>query len=346
MSKILIAPTLPVVNHYTIEWAHFLPRMLRNAGFDVIDAGEYVTHPCASAAYEHTDGSAFLPFADHMAFNGHIASAVCRYLMQEDISVLLVTDAFNPVVMAAKYVIAMHQLKTEIVVLWHAGTYDPHDFPGKVNAVEREALTLFEKAIQSNTHNLFATDFHRKLAGLPDAPLVGWPMDYLPDLVDEYVDAYDDRETEPEVISTMLALRDAGEKIVLFPHRCSPEKGADFLAANSIDYRIGGHTLVKLDPTDKLTYHKALSLCDVVLSCALQETLGITMYEAALHGVAVVVPNRLSYVEMYPEHVRYDTAEQMHAAVASAQRLTCDELDHLHTFFRSKRLFALLDTLS
>lgn len=103
---------------------------------------------------------------------------------------------------------------------------------------------------------------------------------------------------------------------------------------------------MKLDPTDKLTYHKALSLCDVVLSCALQETLGITMYEAALHGVAVVVPNRLSYVEMYPEHVRYDTAEQMHAAVASAQRLTCDELDHLHTFFRSKRLFALLDTLS
>lgn len=38
MSKILIAPIIPVVNHYTIEWAHFLPRMLRNAGFDVIDA--------------------------------------------------------------------------------------------------------------------------------------------------------------------------------------------------------------------------------------------------------------------------------------------------------------------
>ena len=49
----------------------------------------------------------------------------------------------------------------------------------------------------------------------------------------------------------------------------------------------------------KEQYHNLLGTAKFALSFAEQETLGISMYEAACAGAVPIVPNRLSYIEMY-----------------------------------------------
>ena len=48
-------------------------------------------------------------------------------------------------------------------------------------------------------------------------------------------------------------------------------------------------------------YHQHLSESKIAFSANLQETLGISMYEAALVGTYPMVPDRLSYSEMWSE---------------------------------------------
>ena len=49
----------------------------------------------------------------------------------------------------------------------------------------------------------------------------------------------------------------------------------------------------------KQQYHELLQRARFAVSFADQETLGISMYESACAGACPIVPNRLSYVEMY-----------------------------------------------
>jgi len=66
--------------------------------------------------------------------------------------------------------------------------------------------------------------------------------------------------------------------------------------------------LIFLKQEEKLTkdeYHKLLSEAKIVFSANLQETLGISCYEGALLGAIPMVPNRLSYCEMYMYHFKY-----------------------------------------
>ena len=46
----------------------------------------------------------------------------------------------------------------------------------------------------------------------------------------------------------------------------------------------------------------------MVFSANLQETLGISCYEILMAGGVPLVPNRLSYVEMYDDMFKYPTA--------------------------------------
>ena len=53
-------------------------------------------------------------------------------------------------------------------------------------------------------------------------------------------------------------------------------------------------------------YHNLLGTARFAVSFAEQETLGISMYEAACAGAVPIVPNRLSYVEMYFDGFKTD----------------------------------------
>jgi hypothetical protein len=55
----------------------------------------------------------------------------------------------------------------------------------------------------------------------------------------------------------------------------------------------------------KHEYHKLLGRAKIVFSANLQETLGISCYEGALVDAIPMVPDRLSYSEMYYEGFKY-----------------------------------------
>jgi hypothetical protein len=55
----------------------------------------------------------------------------------------------------------------------------------------------------------------------------------------------------------------------------------------------------------KHEYHTLLGQAKIVFSANLQETLGISCYEGAVVDAIPVVPDRLSYSEMYHEGFKY-----------------------------------------
>ena len=110
--------------------------------------------------------------------------------------------------------------------------------------------------------------------------IVGWPMEYLKNTMALYANV----EKKPKII---------------FPHRLAPEKQLEIfkdLAKEMPEYEwfvAQEHKLTKDE------YHTHMAESKIMFSANLQETLGITSYEAALVGTLPMVPNRLSYSEMW-----------------------------------------------
>ena len=97
----------------------------------------------------------------------------------------------------------------------------------------------------------------------------------------------------------------AKEDIILFPHRIAPEKQPevfDYIAEQMPEYQF-----IKCQELDltKPEYHTLLGKAKLVFSANLQETLGISVYEGLAVGAIPMVPDRLSYSEMWSDTFKY-----------------------------------------
>jgi len=113
----------------------------------------------------------------------------------------------------------------------------------------------------------------------------GWPMEYMPETLTPY------KRTKRDLI--------------LFPHRIAPEKQVEIFKdlANSMpEYE---WIICQEQNLTKEGYHTLLGEAKMVFSANLQETLGISMYEGSLTDAIPMVPDRLSYKEMYAEIWKY-----------------------------------------
>jgi glycosyltransferase involved in cell wall biosynthesis len=197
--------------------------------------------------------------------------------------VFLVTDAWHPGVHQTRYMSQLLEVPVRIIGLWHAGSYDPNDFLGRI-ARRQWARSMERALLDAYDLNVFATRYHVELfcdafdlsPAHPRIAQCGWPMEYLPGVLAPYADL-------PK------------ENIVLFPHRLAPEKQVDMfrdLAGSFPDWRF---IVCQETPLPKEEYHRLLARSRVVFSCSLQETLGIGCYEGVLAGAIPVMPDRLSY---------------------------------------------------
>ncbi|WP_321495435.1 DUF3524 domain-containing protein [uncultured Desulfobacter sp.] len=75
---------------------------------------------------------------------------------------------------------------------------------------------------------------------------------------------------------------------------------------NGIEERFGTELLVCGYQETVGDYRKWLAAGSVVVSTAIQENFGISVMEAVAHGCLPLLPNRLSYPELIPEHFRPD----------------------------------------
>jgi hypothetical protein len=219
------------------------------------------------------------------------------------------TDAWHPGIINLKYMSELLQIPVTTHGLWHAGSYDPQDFLGRlignkpwVRYAEKSFFAAFD-------HNHFATDFHinmfhRNLLndGLIENPWeeedkkdmiesgkyvrTGWPMEYMD--------------------STLTAYKGMPKRdLILFPHRIAPEKQVEIFRDLKEHLPQYEFVVCQDQQLTKNEYHNLLGEAKIVFSANLQETLGISCYEGAVVDAIPMVPDRLSYSEMYHDTFKY-----------------------------------------
>lgn len=288
--KVYLVELEPVETRYTAQWKKFLPEQMREAGLDV-----HVIEGPEDAPRDTTPG-AFLNFSGTNYWKSEQLKTISQLFADgivQDGDYFLYTDAWNPTVLQLKYMAELLDVKIKIGGMWHAGSYDPADFLGRligdapwVRLAEESMFNVFDD-------NFFATQFHIDLF-LKSFPNVdqnkicraGWPMEYMKGLLEGY------RNEEKK-------------NIVLFPHRVAPEKQVEIFKDLSESFPDFEFIVCQEQTLTKDEYHNLLGVAKAVFSANTQETLGISCYEGALVGAQPVVPNRLSYTEMYDDDFKY-----------------------------------------
>ena len=289
-----------VETRYTGEWKAHLPALLRKRGHDVQVLSGPEDIPTA------TTPGAFLNFGGTNIYKSAQVEQMGRLFCSGSIRPgdhFLFTDAWHPGIINLKYMSELLQIPVTIHALWHAGSYDPQDFLGRLIGDApwvRYAEKSFFAAID---HNYFATQFHidmfcRNLLDdtmedtikefIDEGKIVrsGWPMEYME--------------------NTLLMYKNMPKRnLILFPHRIAPEKQVEIFRDLKEQLPQYEFVVCQDQQLTKNEYHNLLGEAKLVFSANLQETLGISWYEGAIVDAIPMVPNRLSYSEMAFDAFKY-----------------------------------------
>jgi hypothetical protein len=298
-----------VETRYTGQWKTHVPHLLRNAGHDVIIISGPSDIPSA------TTPGAFLNFGGTNIYKANQVEQMGRLFTEGKVKAgdhFLFTDAWHPGIINLKYMSELLDIPVITHGLWHAGSYDPEDFLGRIIGSASWVRHAEKSFFHCFDHNYFATEFHIRLFfdellhdGIPrenpwyeeewrdrytdnDRKIVrsGWPMEYMLDTLAPYKD---------------LSKRD----LILFPHRIAPEKQVEIFRDLSKSLPQYEWIVCQDQQLTKDQYHTLLGESKIVFSANLQETLGISCYEGTLVDAVPMVPDRLSYKEMYSDAFRY-----------------------------------------
>jgi len=294
-----------VDTRYTKQWKEHLPKQLRhatNSDVVVISGGE---------TPQATTPGAFLNFGGTNVYKSKQLETIGEMFCKGEIhdgDYFLYTDAWNPTVIQLRYMAELLGVHIRVGGLWHAGSYDPHDFLGRLIG-DKPWVRLAEQSMYyTYDDNFFATDFHiemfyRTQFGLDNPWIeddveealagemnritrVGWPMEYLKNSLDSYKG---------------MQKRD----LILFPHRIAPEKQIEIFRDLKEQLPEYEFVVCQEQTLTKNEYHNLLGEAKMVFSANLQETLGISWYEGALVDALPMVPDRLSYSEMALDEFLY-----------------------------------------
>lgn len=281
---------------YTKEWANHVPALLTKRGFDV----HVISGPDDIESIP-TPGM-FLNFSATNVYKAVQVEKISRLFCKgkvKDGDYFLFTDAWHPGIINLKYMIELLGIKAKIGALWHAGSYDEWDGLGQLiggASWVRHAEKSFYHAID---HNYFATHFHIQMfckvlleftptETLCDDKIIrtGWPMEYMG--------------------ATLTAYKSMPKRnLILFPHRIAPEKQVDIFRDLATQLPQYEWVVCQDSVLTKNEYHNLLGESKIVFSANLQETLGISCFEGSVVDSIPMVPDRLSYREMYFDEFKY-----------------------------------------
>ena len=298
--NVFIVDIEAVESRYTGQWKRHVPELLRKAGHDVQVISGPTDIPSA------TTPGAFLNFGGTNIYKAWQVEQMGRLFCDGAVHAgdhFIFTDAWHPGIINLKYMSELLGIPVITHGLWHAGSYDPQDFLGRLVGNKPWVRHAEKSFFHAFDHNYFATQFHSTLflnnlldediadarqRYFPSKKIVhtGWPMEYMVDTLENYC-------TNPK--------RD----LILFPHRIAPEKQVEIFRDLAVQLPQYEFVVCQDTQLDKHEYHKLLGRAKIVFSANLQETLGISCYEGALVEAVPMVPDRLSYSEMYYEGFKY-----------------------------------------
>ena len=304
---IFIVDLEAVETRYTSQWKRHVPYLLRKAGHNVQVISGPEDIPSA------TTPGAFLNFGGTNIYKSRQVEEISRLFCSGSVSAgdhFIFTDAWHPGIINLKYMSELLGIPVTTHGLWHAGSYDPQDFLGRLIGDAPWVRNAEKSFYHAFDHNYFATEFHVKLFmkellnnGLTSENpwwdeewaerytsgkivRTGWPMDYMNDEL---------------LVYKNMPKRD----LILFPHRIAPEKQVEIFRDLKEHLPQYEFVVCQDQQLTKNEYHNLLGEAKIVFSANLQETLGISCYEGALLDAIPMVPDRLSYSEMYYEGFKY-----------------------------------------
>ena len=299
MANVFLIDLEAVSTRYTGEWKTHVPALLKKAGHNVQIISGPTDIPSA------TTPGAFLNFGGTNIYKARQVEIMGRLFCDGAVRPgdhFVFTDAWHPGVINLKYMSELLGIPVITHGLWHAGSYDPQDFLGRLVGDQPWVRNAEKSFYHAFDHNYFATDFHidmfclnllRTSSGfykdwINSGKIVrtGWPMEYMDDILTPYKNM-------------------SKRELILFPHRIAPEKQVEIfrdLAKQLPQYEF---VVCQDQQLSKDEYHTLLGQSKIVFSANLQETLGISCYEGTLVDTIPMVPDRLSYSEMYYEGFKY-----------------------------------------
>ena len=299
MANVFLVDLEAVSTRYTGEWKTHVPALFKKAGHHVQIISGPTDIPSA------TTPGAFLNFGGTNIYKSRQVEIMGRLFCDGAVRPgdhFVFTDAWHPGVINLKYMSELLGIPVITHGLWHAGSYDPQDFLGRLVGDKPWVRNAEKSFYHAFDHNYFATDFHidmfclnllRTSSGfykdwINSGKIVrtGWPMEYMDDILTPYKNM-------------------SKRELILFPHRIAPEKQVEIfrdLAKQLPQYEF---VVCQDQQLSKDEYHTLLGQSKIVFSANLQETLGISCYEGTLVDAIPMVPDRLSYSEMYYEGFKY-----------------------------------------
>ena len=287
-----------VETRYTGEWKRHVPSLLRKAGHNVQILSGPTDIPSA------TTPGAFLNFGGTNIYKSSQVEQMGRLFCSGSVQPgdhFVFTDAWHPGIINLKYMSELLNIPVVTHGLWHAGSYDPQDFLGRLVGDKPWVRHAEKSFFHAFDHNHFATEFHIEMFdknlfnGMygPDYTQhngkfvrTGWPMEYMEDVLMVYKN---------------MPKRD----LILFPHRIAPETQVEIFRDLATHLPQFEFVVCQDQQLTKNEYHNLLGEAKMVFSANLQETLGISCYEGAVVDAIPMVPDRLSYTEMYRDTFKY-----------------------------------------
>ena len=339
MTKVFLVDLESVPTRYTCEWKTHLPNLLQKAKHNVQIISGPEDIPTA------TTPGAFLNFGGTNIYKSRQVEQMGRLFCAGSVHPgdhFIFTDAWHPGVINLKYMSELLQIPVTIHGLWHAGSYDPQDFLGRLIGDAPWVRNAEKSFYHAFDYNYFATQFHiemfftnllqngpvtenpwfdEDLADLRAGTLTdkivrtGWPMEYMNGTLTSY-------KNMPK------------RNLILFPHRIAPEKQVEIFRDLKEHLPQYEFIVCQDQQLTKNEYHNLLGEAKIVFSANLQETLGISCYEGALVGAIPMVPDRLSYSEMYYEGFKYPSiwTESFESYEAHRSKLCAQIILHMENY--------------
>lgn len=295
MRNLFIVDIEPLDSRYTKQWFEWIPELAKT------HFGE--THRViriSGTPYPAPQKGAFFNFASTCGYKAEQAKSIAEYFegnhIQEN-DIFFFTDAWNQTIHTVRYISELNGIPVKCAGIWHAGWYDPTDILGMKIKNTQWVEHLEMSMASAYDMNFFGTKQHldkfiakHTSANRETMHVCGYPLEYIRDL------------------------RNNVEKqnIVVFPHRLNEDKAPWlFDLLETYVCKTFNRTDISFVKTQELNlskqqYYDFLKQCKVVFSANKHENLGIGTFEAMTAGCIPLVPNKLSYAEMYNTVFKYD----------------------------------------
>jgi hypothetical protein len=310
MRTLYIVDIEPLDNRYTKQWQTYFPQIAEKHLGDVF-AVENISG--SAEGYDAPQAGAFFNFAGTCEYKATQAAKIARMFGDGTVKkgdYFLFTDAWNQTVHFVKYMSELTGIKVYTGGIWHAGWYDPTDILGATIENKSWARAMEVSMYYALDQNFFGTQHNLDL--------------FLKTLDLKNTESRERRCFSPGVypLEWIKNLRNNRPKkdIVVFPHRLNYDK-APWIFDELQQEVQRTHPEIQFIKTQernlsKEAYYELLSECKVIFSANKHENLGIGTFEAMSAGCLPIVPNKLSYREIYAPPFKYEVDEDFYSNFA------------------------------